>query len=248
MSIGKKMLWGGLGWALGGPIGAIVGYTLAGMSGQQGSSPFTSYGGTYQSQAYPQTQPGDFIVSLLVLFGAVMKADKQMLKSELDYVKQFLSKQFNQNQVQDFMTLFKDIIKQDYPLRDVCRQIVRSMDHSSRLELIHVLFGLSKADGHVHPDEVKVIHTLARYLNINNNDFNSIQAMFFKDTLSDYKILGLDSSATDNEVKKTYRKMAAKYHPDKVAHLGEDLKNLAEEKFKSLNDAYQNIKKERGIK
>ena len=146
------------------------------------------------------------------------------------------------------MTLFKDIIKQDYPLRDVCRQIVRSMDHSSRLELIHVLFGLSKADGHVHPDEVKVIHTLARYLNINNNDFNSIQAMFFKDTLSDYKILGLDSSATDNEVKKTYRKMAAKYHPDKVAHLGEDLKNLAEEKFKSLNDAYQNIKKERGIK
>jgi len=177
-----------------------------------------------------------------------MKADKQMLKSELDYVKQFLSKQFNQNQIQDFMTLFKDIIKQDYPLRDVCRQIVRSMDHSSRLELIHVLFGLSKADGHVHPDEVKVIHTLARYLNINNNDFNSIQAMFFKDTLSDYKILGLDSSATDNEVKKTYRKMAAKYHPDKVAHLGEDLKNLAEEKFKSLNDAYQNIKKERGIK
>jgi len=204
--------------------------------------------GALINRAYPQTQPGDFIVSLLVLFGAVMKADKQMLKSELDYVKQFLSKQFNQNQVQDFMTLFKDIIKQDYPLRDVCRQIVRSMDHSSRLELIHVLFGLSKADGHVHPDEVKVIHTLARYLNINNNDFNSIQAMFLKDTLSDYKILGLDSSATDNEVKKTYRKMAAKYHPDKVAHLGEDLKNLAEEKFKSLNDAYQNIKKERGIK
>jgi DnaJ like chaperone protein len=150
--------------------------------------------------------------------------------------------------VQDFMTLFKDIIKQDYPLRDVCRQIVRSMDHSSRLELIHVLFGLSKADGHVHPDEVKVIHTLARYLNINDNDFDSIQAMFFKDTLSDYKILGLDSSETDNEVKKTYRKMAAKYHPDKVAHLGEDLKNLAEEKFKALNDAYQNIKKERGMR
>lgn len=248
MSVGKKMLWGGLGWALGGPIGAIIGYTLAGMSGQQGGSSFSRYGGAYQSQAYPQTKPGDFIVSLLVLFGAVMKADKQMLKSELDYVKQFLSKQFNRNQVQDFMTLFKDIIKQDYPLRDVCRQIVRSMDHSSRLELIHVLFGLSKADGHVHPDEVKVIHTLARYLNINDNDFDSIQAMFFKDTLSDYKILGLDSSETDNEVKKTYRKMAAKYHPDKVAHLGEDLKNLAEEKFKALNDAYQNIKKERGMR
>ena len=198
MSVGKKMLWGGLGWALGGPIGAIIGYSLAGMSGQLGGSTFTSYGGAYQSQVYPQTQPGDFIVSLLDLFGAVMKADKQMLKSELDYVKQFLSKQFNRNQVQDFMTLFKDIIKQDYPLRDVCRQIVRSMDHPSRLELIHVLFGLSKSDGNVHPDEVKVIHTIGRYLNINDNDFDSIQAMFFKDTLSDYKILGLKSSDTDN--------------------------------------------------
>ena len=82
MSVGKKMLWGGLGWALAGPIGAIIGYSLAGMSGQVGGT----YGGAYQSRAYPQTQPGDFIVSLLVLFSAVMKADNQMLKSELDYV------------------------------------------------------------------------------------------------------------------------------------------------------------------
>ncbi|MDP6339919.1 MAG: TerB family tellurite resistance protein [Candidatus Marinimicrobia bacterium] len=245
MSVGKKMLWGGLGWVLGGPIGAILGYTLAGMSGQAGGA---AYGSAYQSRAYPQTQPGDFIVSLLVLFGAVMKADKQLLKSELDYVKQFLTKQFSASQVRDFMTLFKDIIKQDYPLRDVCRQIVRSMDHPSRLELIHVLFGLSKADGHVHADEVKVIHTIARYLNINENDFNSIEAMFFRNTLSDYTILEVDPSTTDTEVKKAYRKMATKYHPDKVAHLGEDLKNLAEEKFKAVNDAYQNIKKERGMK
>jgi len=248
VSVGKKMLWGGLGWALGGPIGAIIGYSLASMSNQQGGSGFSSYGGAYQSRAYPQTQGGDFIVSLLVLFGAVMKADKQLLKTELDYVKQFLSKQFNRNQVQDFMTLFKDIVKQDYPLRDVCRQIVRSMDHSSRLELIHVLFGLSKADGHVHPDEVKVIHTIARYLNINEPDFDSIKAMFFRNTLSDYTILEVKVTASDSEVKKAYRKMATKYHPDKVAHLGDDLKNLAEEKFKAVNDAYHNIKKERGMK
>ena len=240
MSVGIKMLWGGLGWALGGPIGAIIGYTLAGMT-----SPV--YSNEYQSRVYPQTKPGDFIVSLLVLFGAVMKADNQLLKSELDYVKQFLSKQFSRNQVQDFMTLFKDIVKQDYSLRDVCRQIVRSMDHPSRLELIHILFGLSKADGHVHRDEVKVIKTIARYLNINDNDFNSIEAMFFRDSFSDYIILELNNSASDSEVKKAYRKMATKYHPDKVSHLGEDLKHLAEEKFKTVNEAYQNIKKERGM-
>jgi DnaJ like chaperone protein len=243
VNLGKKMLWGGVVWALGGPIGAIIGYSFASMSGQY----TTNYSSGYQNRAYPKTQPGDFIVSLLVLFGAVMKADKKMLKSELDFVKQFLSKQFSQGQVQDFMTLFKDIIKQEYPLHDVCRQIVHSMDHPSRLELIHILFGLSKADGDVHKDEVKVIRSIARYLNINDNDFNSIEAMFFRNTLSDYTILEIKSNASDSELKKAYRKMATKYHPDKVNHLGNDLRKLAEEKFKSVNKAYQNIKKERGL-
>ncbi|MDB9884141.1 TerB family tellurite resistance protein [Candidatus Marinimicrobia bacterium] len=243
MNLGKKMLWGGLGWALGGPIGAIIGYSFASMSGQH----TTNYNDGYQNKVYPKTQPGDFIVSLLVLFGAVMKADKKMLKSELEFVKQFLSKQFGQAQVQDFMTLFKDIIKQDYPLRDVCKQIVRSMDHPSRLELIHILFGLSKADGNVDKDEVKVIQNIASYLNVNHNDFSSIKAMFFRDTSSDYTILEIKINASDDELKKTYRKMAAKYHPDKVNHLGNDLRELAEEKFKLVNEAYQNIKKERGL-
>ena len=240
MSVGKKMLWGGLGWVLGGPIGAIIGYSLAGFTGQPNSN--------YQYTNYPQTQPGDFIVSLLVLFGSVMKADKQMLKSELDYVKEFLSKQFSRQQVKNFMILFKDITKQDYPLRDVCRQITRSMDHPSRLELIHILFELSQADGKIHPEEIKVIKTICRYLNININDFNSIQAMFVRDTLSDYKILGINKTTTDNDIKKAFRTMATKYHPDKVGHLGDELRVLAEEKFKAVNDAYQNIKKERSFK
>ena len=241
MSVGKKILWGGLGWVLGGPIGAIIGYSLAGFTGQPSNA-------NYQYTSYPQTQPGDFIVSLLVLFGAVMKADKQMLKTELDYVKEFLSKQFDREQVKNFMILFKDITKQDYPLRDVCRQITRSMDHPSRLELIHILFELSQTDGKIHPEEIKVIKTICRYLNININDFNSIQAMFVRNTLSDYKILGINKTATDNDIKKAFRTMATKYHPDKVGHLGDELRVLAEEKFKAVNDAYQNIKKERSFK
>ncbi len=242
MSVSKKILFGGLGWALAGPIGAIIGYYLASSNDYSGQRTFGS-----ATQSHPRTKPGDFMVSLLVLLGAVMKADNQLLKSELDYVKQFLQQQFSSQDTQNYMTLFKDIIKQDYPIRDVCRQIQRSMDHPSRLELIHVLFGLSKADGHVHPDEIKVINTIGRYLNINDSDFDSIKAMFVKDTHSAYKILEIEKSATDSEVKKAYRKMASKYHPDKVTHLGDDLKHLAEEKFKAVNDAYQSIKKERGM-
>ena len=246
MSIGKKLLWGSLGWVLGGPIGGILGYAAASFSdGGARSGPYNSHF-SGNTAAYPKTKPGDFMVSMLVLFASVMKADKQLLKSELDFVKQFLKNQFHTNDVQDFMVLFKDILNQDYHLRDVCRQIQRSMDHPSRLELVHVLFGLSQADGHIHPEEIKIIHTIARYMNVSENDFISIQAMFVRDSESDYKILEISPDTTDEEVKKAYRKMANKYHPDKVSHLGEELQKLAEEKFKSVNDAYQAIKKQRG--
>lgn len=240
MNIRKQLLWGGLGWVLGGPIGAIIGYSLGSMKGQ------SNYSNNYfDSKSYPSTQPGDFMVSLLVLFGAVMKADRKMLKSELDFVKTFLAKEFNSKQVQDFMALFRDILKQNYPISDVCKQIARSMDHPSRLELIHILFGLSLSDGNIHPNEEKLIHTISNYLNINKNDFSSIRAMFIKDIESDYKILEIPKSSTDEQIKKAYRKMAIKYHPDKVSHLGEEVKNLAEEKFKMVNQAYSNIKNSR---
>ncbi|MEC7926834.1 MAG: TerB family tellurite resistance protein [Candidatus Neomarinimicrobiota bacterium] len=247
MSLGKKLLWGSFGWVLGGPIGGILGYAAASLYDNEArSGSYNSYFSGNET-AYPKTKPGDFMVSMLVLLAAVMKADKQLLKSELDFVKQFLKNQFHTNDVHDFMVLFKDILNQEYHLRDVCRQVQRSMDHPSRLELVHVLFGLSQADGYIHPDEIKIIHTIARYMNINENDFISIQAMFVRDSKSDFKILEVSPDATDAEVKKAYRKMANKYHPDKVSHLGDEFQKLAEEKFKSVNDAYQAVKKQREI-
>ncbi|NQT96687.1 MAG: TerB family tellurite resistance protein [Candidatus Marinimicrobia bacterium] len=248
MSFGKRLIWGGIGWALGGPIGGIIGYALASLSQQTSNDGATNFGGGFRSHRQPSvTQSGDFAVSLLVLFATVMKADRQMLKSELEYIKQFLNKQFGSRNARDLFLLFRDIIEQDYPLRDVCRQIQRSMDHPSRLELIHVLFGLSKADGQIHPEEISVIKRIAKYLNISDNDYYSIRAMFVEDTDSTYKILGVDPRADDLELKRAYRHMANKYHPDKVAHLGVDLQNLAEDKFKAVNGAYQKIKAERQI-
>ena len=192
-----------------------------------------------------QSQAGDFMVSLLVLFAKVMKADGKLLKSELDYVKSFLKRNLSMQQAQVFIKMFQEILKQEYSTAEVCRQIQRSMDHPSRLELMHVLFGLSASDGEIHPEEVRVIHTISGYLNISNKDYESIKAIFIKDIDSTYKILEIDPSVSDNDVKKAYRKMAVKYHPDKVAHLGKEIQKTAEEKFKAVNDAYSEIKKQR---
>jgi len=234
MISGKQILWGTLGWAFGGPIGGILGVIFAGSSG-------TTYKQIKQSRA------GDFMVSLLVLFAKVMKADGKLLKSELDYVKSFLKRNLSRQQSHVFIKMFQEILKQEYSTVEVCRQIQKSMDHPSRLELIHVLFGLSASDGEIHPEEVKVIHTISGYLNISNKDYESIKAIFIKDMDSAYKILEINSNASDIEVKKAYRKMAVKYHPDKVAHLGKEIQNTAEEKFKAVSDAYTEIKKQRNI-
>ena len=244
MSLNKKLLWGGLGWVVAGPIGAILGYAYGSMSS---NTNFQKSYLTRQTKHSSPTKHGDFVISVLVLLAKVMKADGKLLRSELDYVKRFLKTQFGINKTKELMLIFKDILEQDYPLRDVCRQIQRSMDHPSRLELIHILYGLSASDGNVHDKEINLIHTIANYLNINNRDYESIKAIFAKDKGAPFRILEISSSATDNEVKKAYRKMANKYHPDKVAHLGKEMQNIAEEKFKAVSEAYREIKKSRNI-
>jgi|TARA_B110000263_G_C15303390_1_gene509088 DnaJ like chaperone protein len=235
MISGKQVLWGTLGWAFAGPIGGILGVIFAGSSDK-------SYKQVAQSQA------GDFMVSLLVLFAKVMKADGKLLKSELDYVKSFLKRNLSRQQSQVFIKMFQEILKQEYSTAEVCKQIQKSMDHPSRLELLHVLFGLSASDGEIHPEEVRVIHTISGYINISNKDYESIKAIFIKDIDSAYKILEIDASASDGQVKKAYRKMAVKYHPDKVAHLGKEIQKTATEKFKAVNDAYTEIKKQRNFR
>ncbi len=245
MSFNKKLIWSGLGWVMGGPVGAILGYAFASMDKNSNMN----WKKLNRHENYnSRTTASDFAMVILVLFAKVMKADGKLLKSELDYIKKFLIRQFGLQRAREYMKVLKDILKQDYPIRDVCIQVKKSMDHSSRLEIIHVLFGLSASDGEIHPSEISVIRTIANYLNINKNDFESLKAIFSKDDDASYRILEISNDASDSEIKKAFRKMANKYHPDKVSHLGKEMQKNAEEKFKAVNDAYQKIKSARGLK
>jgi len=236
MSGWNKWLWGGLGWTLLGPLGGILGYYLG------------SIGETKIHSGVRGTNAGDFGAVLLVLFASVMKADNELKKSELEFVKKFFTDNFGKRYTSERMGLFKNLLDQDYEIGPVCSQVAQHMDYQSRHQLVHVLFGLSLADGHIHPKEVLLIEQISNGIGISDADYQSIKAMFFEDTDSAYKILEVPSSASDDAIKKAYRDMARKFHPDKVEHIGEDFKKLAEEKFKSINDAYSKIKKERNIK
>jgi DnaJ like chaperone protein len=115
------------------------------------------------------------------------------------------------------------------------------------LQLVHFLSGLAAADGDVNAYETDTLNKIRYYLGVNQNDYSSVKATYTQSIESDYLVLEITSTATDDEVKKAYRRMAIKYHPDKVAHLGEDVQKGAKEKFQRLNQAYENVKKYRGI-
>ena len=233
-----KWIGGGLGWAFGGPLGAIIGFAIG-----------SAFGNNSNSREYigSTTQQRDFNVSLLVLSAAVMKADGSVKKSELDYVKRFFLTNFGQERAEKYILMLREILKQDIQVYDVSQQIGRFMDYSSKLQLLHYLFGIASADGSTHENEIDIISVIAKYMGISSADFQSIKAMFVQEVDSAYKILGIDSNATDDEIKKAYREMAKKYHPDKVAYLGEDVRKSAEQKLQEVNEAYEKIKKQRGF-
>lgn len=238
-----KWIGGGLGWVMGGPIGALLGFLVG--SVVDGASGYLM---PEIAETSRKTTPGGFGVTFLVLIAAVMKADGKVLKSELDYVKQFFVRQFGRETAREATIMLRDLLKQDIPLADVCRQIERHMDYSSRLQLLHLLFNISLADGVVNQAEQAVIEKIADYTGVSQADYVSIKNMFIPDTDPDYKILETDPSATDEEIKKAYRRMAMKYHPDKVSHLGEDFRKAAGEKFRKVNEAYKRIREERNMK
>jgi DnaJ like chaperone protein len=241
MGMFAKWLGGGLGFVMGGPIGGLLGFLVGSMiDSTTGDTP------TYTT-GHVRTSQGDFSVSLLVLVAAVMKADGKVVKSELDYVKRFFVQQFGEESAREALHMLKDIIKQDIPVRDICIQIGRNMDYSSRLQLMHLLFNISLADSLIHPKEIELLQKISGAMSINSTDFLSIKNMFIPETDSSYKILEIESAATNEEVKKAYRRMAMRYHPDKVSHLGEEFRKTADEKFKSVNEAYDKIKRERNM-
>ncbi|HSO78324.1 MAG TPA: TerB family tellurite resistance protein [Bacteroidales bacterium] len=234
-----KWLGGGLGFVLGVPIGGLLGFFIG--SFVDGAEMVT------YKQVNGRTTPGDFGMSLLVLVAAVMKADGKVLKSELDYVQRFFVAQFGAESAREASVMLRDLLKRDIPLRDVCIQIRGNMDYPSRLQLIHILYNISAADARFPAAEIQVIKSVSDMLGISATDYDSIRNMFIPATDSAYRILEAERTATDEELKKAYRKMALKYHPDKVSHLGEEFRKTAEEKFKAVNEAWDKIKRERNI-
>jgi DnaJ like chaperone protein len=244
----SKWIGGAVGWALGGPVGGILGYWLGKMVADdslsvEGASPM----GT-AARGRRTTHAGDFALSMVVLSAAVMQADQRILKSELEYVKGFFKTNFGQAQAEQLSLALREALKQTVDVRGVCSQIRTHMPHAKRLLLLQYLYGIAQADGNVDPREVELIRRMAAALGISEKDRNSIEAPFHSDRPDPFTVLEIPSDATDSAVKKAYRRLALKFHPDKVRDMGEAYARQAEARFLEVQEAYESVKKMRGMK
>ena len=243
-----KWIGAGLGWALAGPIGAIFGLILGNAVDIANEEDKHKKQTRKTNQTKREnTKPGDFELSFLILSAIVIKADGKVDKRELDFVRAYFIDLYGKTKARNAFKMFNGIIKKKVPTTKVCKQIRENMDHASRLQLIHFLFGVAKADGEIHHKEIEEIKKIAGYLYISMVDFESIKAMFIDPVIDAYKVLEIEKTASDTEIKIAYRKMVKKYHPDKVRHLGAEYQKGAEEKFKQVQKAYEIIQKKRGL-
>ena len=240
MSLGKWIL-GGLGFAVGGPIGALIGVLIA--------SAFDSSKQHSDNEKSRRSTQGDISVSIIVLLACVIKADERVLKSEINFIKPFLLRTFGQEGAKQALQLLKELLKQHIDDTAVARQVAQHVNYSTRLEFIHLLLQVANADGEIDSSELNVINRIAINMAIKDADYQSMLALFIRQEDNDwaYTALEIQPSATDEEVKKAYRRMAMKYHPDKVANAGENIRQQATDKFRGINEAYEHIKKQRGL-
>lgn len=254
-----KWLSGLLGWALLGPIGAIIGFVLGAFSDEYRKAQeeaeererFQRQQGQQRQQRRTlyteEEQRNSFLVSLMVLSAAVIKADGRTQESELQYVRSFLRDNFGAQAVAPAMDILQVALDRDLGLNEVCREIGDNMNVSQRLQLLHYLCQIALADGTFSQTEKLLIESIGTAMGLGQADVASAIAMFFRSPYSAYEVLGIQPSATDAEVRSAYRRMAMKHHPDKVATLGPDVQKAAEEKFKQIQEAYETIKRDRNI-
>lgn len=252
-----KILGGGIGWALGGPLGAILGLAAGHLISEMNTG--NDQDSTQKHFTRKPNQTGDFHLSLLVLSALVIKADGKIDQRELDEVRLNFVRMFGKEKANESFSIFKSLLKEKIDIQEVSTQIRRHINYSARLQVLDYLFKIANSDGSIVQEEVDVIRKIATHLYIRSNDFNSIYAMYgrkyYRGTSTkinhkeaNYKILEVKMTASDEEVKKAYRQLVRKYHPDKLQGLGEEVIEAGREKFIKVQNAYEEICKERGIK
>lgn len=238
--IGRLLAGAGIGFLLGGPFGAILGAVLAG-----------GLGGTEQQFGAETASDERFLFysNLVALLTLVAKADDQVAPEEARAIADFFKHDlgFGEEQLKVVRRIMKETLRVNPPAEAVAADFARISSVEERLALLRLLWMVAAADGRIDPREEQVINRISRALGVDASGQRSAAAEFHRKADRHYETLGVTPEASNAEIKDAYKKMAKQYHPDRVAHLGEEYARLANDKFAQINAAYDAIRKERGF-
>ena len=262
-----KWIAGFLGFVTYGPLGALVGYVLgrwldekwAENSSEEETPPAGAYsaeddaGQSYASGSGSRVITGSrnsFLFSMMVLMSYVIGADGRIMHSEMEYARRFLRINFGEAAETEGDAILKRLFELrktcsetawKEQIRKCCQQIRYAMVEEQRLQLVAILVEVAKSDGSVADAEVQALRELADWMGVGSQSVEQLSGLGGETLEEAYRVLGLTPDATDEEVRKAYRQMALKYHPDRVQSLGEDVQKQAEETFKKINEAKMRI-------
>jgi DnaJ like chaperone protein len=223
--------------------GALLGFIIGGVVER-----FFSSSRSWSEVGSQRPTTAAFQLNLLALAATVIKADGSVKQQELQFVRNFFITNYGSQMASTIFEKFNEEVKKERQNIPELTQIFNQRaPYETRLQILHFLFGVANADGSISQTELSKVEQIAAALGIRPSDMESIKAMFVKATDSAYKILEISSSASDDEVKKAYRTMAKKYHPDKLQSKDPALIKGAQEKFLKVQEAYEAIQKERGL-
>jgi len=225
--------------------GAGAGVAGDGMAGDGPGSARQTAEGTAQSA---------FLVALISLAAKVAKADGRVTSEEIAAFDRFLARDLGMPASERRLAaeIFNEARDSAMPTADYARQ-VRSIlgGHRDRmLDLVSLLLKVAWADGKLNPAEEGMIQTIARDLGLRDRDYQEAKAMLMRNVpTAAFAVLGLEPTATNEEIKRSYRRLAREYHPDMLAAKGlsEDFTRFANEKIQVINEAYELLRKERGF-
>lgn len=263
MSLGT-WLGGAVGFFTFGPLGALAGAVLGSLAEQLFSAPSlspdndnsweTEAGQRHYSEA---EQRSGFLFSLLVLAAYIVQADGRIMHSEMETVRRFLRANFGTEGEQEgeaIMHRLFDLRKHNAPnlyeryVADSCRQMALSLSYEQRLQLLSFLVEIAKADGRMEMSELSALRRVATGLGMTPDEVDSLLNLGESSLDAAYKVLEVAPTASDEEVRKAYKRLALKHHPDRVGTLGEDIRRAAERKFQELGEAKDRIYKARGMR
>lgn len=223
--------------------GALLGFIIGGVVER-----FFGSSSSWSEVGSQRPTTAAFQLNLLALAATVIKADGSVKQQELQFVRNFFITNYGSQMASTIFEKFNEEVKKERQNIPELTQIFNQRaPYETRLQILHFLFGVANADGSISQTELSKVEQIAAALGIRPSDMESIKAMFLKATDSAYKILEISSSASDDEVKKAYRTMAKKYHPDKLQSKDPALIKGAQEKFLKVQEAYEAIQKERGL-